>query len=59
VTFHAFNPSVLSFVDGTASFVDLNFELGALESGKEYVFDVTGTSPSKTLTKRVVLTVTE
>jgi hypothetical protein len=56
---HDFNPPILSFVDGTASFVDLNFELGDLETGKEYVFEVTGTSPSKTLVKRVELTVTE
>jgi hypothetical protein len=59
VVVHNFDPPILRFIDGTASFVDLNFELGALETGKEYVFDVTGTSASKTLVKRVVLTVTE
>ena len=59
VPVHAFEPSVLQFVDGTASFVDLNFELEGLETGKEYIFDVTGTSASKTLVKRVVLTITE
>ena len=56
---HTFNPPLLKLADGISSFVDLNFELGALEEGKEYVFDVTGTSATKTLVKRVVLTVTE
>jgi len=56
---HAFNPPLLKLADGVSSFVDLNFELGALEEGKEYTFDVTGTSATQTLVKRVVLTVTE
>lgn len=59
ILLHTFDPPILKLSDGSASFVDLNFELGGLEEGKEYVFDVTGTSATKTLVKRVVLTVTE
>jgi hypothetical protein len=59
ILIHNFDPPILKLSDAGASFVDLNFELGALERGKEYVFDVTGTSDTKTLVKRVVLTVTE
>ncbi|MEX2587030.1 MAG: hypothetical protein WD602_03425 [Actinomycetota bacterium] len=44
---------------GGSHFVDLTVELGDLEDGAEYSFDVTGVSESVTTSRRVVLTVTD
>ncbi|MGQ0678477.1 MAG: hypothetical protein ACT4OM_02255 [Actinomycetota bacterium] len=54
-----FDPPVLAPSAAGSSFVDLNFELGQLEKGKEYVFDVAASSGEQTLIRRVVLTITE
>lgn len=56
---HSFTPATIKPNSEGSSFVDLNFELLGLEKGKEYRFDVTGTSQSKTLIRRVELMVTE
>lgn len=53
----SFLPEVIQ--PDTGQSFDLNFELGQMEVGKEYTFDVTATSVSKTLVRRVVLTVIE
>lgn len=69
ITSYEFNPPVVLPTPGSpnpngptvgaATFVDLNFELGNLENGEEYSFDVTGVSESLTTTRRVILTVTD
>lgn len=44
---------------GGSSFVDLTVDLGNMQDGAEYAFDVTGVSESVTTSRRVVLTVTD